>query len=157
MFQPMPTQYNETYLDALEAVVNKVGKHGLLVLLDMHQDALSEKYCGTGFPDWAVQPAVENFPQPLNYNVSFPNSPTYHPTRVQCDSIDNNNFNYYYVSFAESSAWGKVYAAGPIRTAFAAFWAHVAQRFVNNPHVLGYELMVRSLHVHISCPIYTST
>ena len=30
------------------------GKYGIYSLLDMHQDALSDKFCGEGIPDWAV-------------------------------------------------------------------------------------------------------
>lgn len=29
-------------------------KYGIYTLLDMHQDILSEKFCGEGIPDWAV-------------------------------------------------------------------------------------------------------
>lgn len=29
-------------------------KYGIYTLLDAHQDVLSQKFCGEGIPDWAV-------------------------------------------------------------------------------------------------------
>ena len=33
---------------------HRSAKYGINVLLDMHQDVLSAKFCGEGIPDWAV-------------------------------------------------------------------------------------------------------
>ena len=32
----------------------RAGKYGIYSLLDAHQDVLSQKFCGEGIPDWAV-------------------------------------------------------------------------------------------------------
>ena len=66
----------------------------------MHQDALSHKFCGTGVPDFVIENSTKSiftsFPMPLNkFNSSWSN----HPSRVECDSINNNNFVMYYVAF----------------------------------------------------------
>ena len=34
--------------------VHRAAKYGIYTLLDAHQDVLSEKFCGEGIPDWAV-------------------------------------------------------------------------------------------------------
>jgi len=42
------------YLSALRQVVDALYRHGMLVVIDFHQDIASEVYGGDGFPDWAV-------------------------------------------------------------------------------------------------------
>lgn len=102
---------------------------------------MSRRFCGTGMPGWVVLPGVtDNFPAPLA--APLPNiSGGRIPGRVECDHINRNNWIYYYVSFAESAAYGHLYGEATLRAAFAAFWAHVAARFAAHPSVLGYELM----------------
>ena len=34
--------------------LHRAAEYGIYTLLDMHQDVLSEKFCGEGIPDWAV-------------------------------------------------------------------------------------------------------
>eukprot|EP01052_Picozoa_sp_SAG31_P036813 SAG31_NODE_4648_length_3069_cov_1.952525_2_plen_340_part_00 len=46
--------YNETYLDELENIVDLAAAHGVYVFLDMHQDGLSELFCGEGFPRYIL-------------------------------------------------------------------------------------------------------
>ena len=68
--EPTRGTYNDTWLAQLVDLVNTAGGHGIMVLLDFHQDALSQLYCGTGLPDWVV--AVENsFPSPLAPSFNF--------------------------------------------------------------------------------------
>ena len=52
--EPVRGQYNETYLDQIDAVVALAGEHGVYVMLDMHQDGLSEFFCGEGLVSFAV-------------------------------------------------------------------------------------------------------
>ena len=82
-------------------------------LLDFHQDALSQIFCGTGIPDWVVV-APNTFPSPLAAAFDFAD-PWQHPTRDQCNGIDNNNFPTYYISFSESATFGLLYNNETIR------------------------------------------
>ena len=41
---------------------SRAADYNLHVLLDMHQDVLSPKFCGEGAPDWAIETGSE-----LNY------------------------------------------------------------------------------------------
>ena len=34
---------------------NRAADYNISVLLDMHQDVLSAKFCGEGAPDWAIE------------------------------------------------------------------------------------------------------
>jgi hypothetical protein len=47
-----PGRYDEAYLDYLRAVVEKAAGHGLLVLIDPHQDVWSRLSGGDGAPAW---------------------------------------------------------------------------------------------------------
>lgn len=43
--------------------------HNIMVLLDAHQDLLSRRYCGEGFPLWAA-PHV-SFPKPIEVEMQW--------------------------------------------------------------------------------------
>lgn len=47
-----PGVFNETYLDEIEALVNKLGANGLYTLVDAHQDVLARSLCGEGMPNF---------------------------------------------------------------------------------------------------------
>lgn len=50
-----PGQYDEAYLAYLEAVVRRAGEHGMLVVIDMHQDVWSRFSGGDGAPGWTFE------------------------------------------------------------------------------------------------------
>jgi endoglycosylceramidase len=47
-----PDQYNMTYLDEVEGLINRLGKKGIYTLVDAHQDVLARKICGEGMPNF---------------------------------------------------------------------------------------------------------
>ena len=55
--------FNETYLSNALDLVNAAAAGGIYSLLDAHQDALSERFCGEGAPLWASIPDLPNFPE----------------------------------------------------------------------------------------------
>jgi hypothetical protein len=58
----------ERYLLLINEVMDVMHKHGLLVILDFHQDIAHEIYGGDGFPDWAL--AIDEFhPRPAQSNL----------------------------------------------------------------------------------------
>lgn len=54
--EPQPGIYDNDYLDRLIELIGLVKKHGMVPVLDFHQDIFSEEYGGEGFPDWLVHP-----------------------------------------------------------------------------------------------------
>ncbi len=44
--------YNQTFFEEVKHIVRLCDKYGIYVLIDMHQDSLSEQLCGEGIPDW---------------------------------------------------------------------------------------------------------
>jgi endoglycosylceramidase len=120
--EPQPGAYDDNYLDSIADTVAMLGRHGLLALLDFHQDMYNQRYQGLGLADWA---ALDDSlpPQP---QLGFP-------------------LNYFFMPALETaydSFWAN--RAGPggvgIQDRYAAALAHVAARFKGTPNVLGYEL-----------------
>ncbi|MGJ8670485.1 MAG: cellulase family glycosylhydrolase [Oceanococcus sp.] len=117
--EPEPGQFDENYLSSIERTIHALGKSGVMSLLDFHQDAYNEAVEGQGFPDWMVfddgipwVPGVLKEAQPVYQRVW-------------------DNF------------WANIEGANgtPLWDHFAVFWQHVAQRFRDDPNILGYDLM----------------
>ena len=120
--EPQPGVYDDAYLSHIAATVATLARHGILSLLDFHQDLFNERFQGEGAPDWAVQDG--GLPNPA---LGFPGNYLANPA----------------LEHALDAFWAN--AAGPggvgLQDRYAAAWAHVAARFAGNPDVLGYELL----------------
>lgn len=47
--------FNQTYLDEVESLVNRLGQKGIYTLIDAHQDVLARRICGEGMPNFYAQ------------------------------------------------------------------------------------------------------
>lgn len=116
--EPQPGVYDDRYLDRIARTVDQLGRQGIKVLLDFHQDLYSERFQGEGWPDWAIRddglPAEPKNGFPRNY-VGMPA-----------------------LNAAFDNFWSN---ADGLQDHYAAAWAHVARRFAANPAVLGYDLL----------------
>lgn len=69
--EPRPGQYDDAYLARIRRTVRVLAAHGIISLLDFHQDLYHERFQGEGAPDWAVQddglPAQPQLGFPANY------------------------------------------------------------------------------------------
>ncbi len=120
--EPQPGVYNDAYLASIRETVSTLARHGIVSLLDLHQDLYSDTFQGEGAPDWAVQ--TGGLPNP------------------------SDGFTWdYFLNPALEHAFDAFYANAPgpggvgLADRFAATWAHVAAYFRGNPDVLGYELL----------------
>jgi endoglycosylceramidase len=116
--EPSPGVYDDAYLDRIRATVDTLAAHGIVALLDFHQDLYNERFQGEGWPDWAViddgLPAQPARGFPANYLVM--------PALQRA-------FDHFFANDAG------------LQDRYAAAWAHVAARFREVPNVLGYELL----------------
>jgi endoglycosylceramidase len=121
--EPSPGVYDDAYLARIASTVDTLGRHGIVSMLDFHQDLYNETFQGEGWPDWAVQddglPHEPKSGFPANYLVM--------PALQRAfDHFWNND-------------------PGPggvgLQDRYAAAWRHVAERFRDDTNVLGYELM----------------
>ncbi|SHG04458.1 cellulase family glycosylhydrolase [Streptoalloteichus hindustanus] len=121
--EPSPGRYDESYLDAVAERVRWYGKHGVHVVLDMHQDTWGPAVAGSspnnGAPRWASHfdglPATAQTPWELTY---------LQPGVVRA-------FDHF---------WGTTGAHPELARHFVAMWEHVARRFAHEDAVLGYDL-----------------
>ena len=121
--EPQPGVYDDAYLNRIKATVDTLARHGIVSLVDFHQDLYNERFQGEGWPDWAVQD--DNLPaQP---QAGFPGNYLGMPALQRAfDHFWNND-------------------PGPggvgLQDRYAAAWRHVAARFRDDPAVLGYDLL----------------
>jgi len=145
--EPMPGVYDDGYLAHIASTVATLARHGIVSLLDFHQDMYNELFQGEGFPDWSVQDDGLPPEPKLGFIQNYILMPA---------------LQHAYDHFWENSA-------GPggvgLQDRFAAAWRHVAERFRANAHVLGYELMNepwpgttwQRCAVPTGCPVFDAT
>ena len=94
--EPVKGNYNLSYLNVMKNIINKLNDNNIYVLIDFHQDVLSEYFCGEGIPDWILNNS--NFPFPIN----FPYNKMGKPSKEQC--LSGNWIDYQFTYYT-----GKVY------------------------------------------------
>lgn len=117
----MPPTYDDAYLDRVAAIVELCRAHGILVLVDFHQDAYSKEIGEDGAPLWAIQP-------PPSMLLSGPLTDL-GTRRTSAQTL------------AASQTFFGDAAPGPmLRDRYAWMAAHVAARFTSDDAVVGYDL-----------------
>jgi endoglycosylceramidase len=151
--EPTRGHYNETYLDELQRIASLAAAAGVYTLLDMHQDGLSEIFCGEGLPAWAVKPTTGGllsrpFPAPFDkldaedyYIEQRLGGAPQLPTRAACASHKKGPGHMEFTEAAAVAYQGLYSNWDGVGDAWAAAWAHVAARFRGQPHILGLELL----------------
>jgi endoglycosylceramidase len=120
--EPRPLGYDDNYLSSIAQTVATLASHGIVGLLDFHQDLYNEAFQGEGAPAWAVQ--TGGLPNP---QLGFPGN--------------------YFANPAEEYAWNAFWRNAPapdgigVQDHYARAWAHVAGFFRGNPGVFGYEVL----------------
>jgi endoglycosylceramidase len=119
---PSPGQVDRTYLDSIAGTVRTLGRHGVYVLLDFHQDGYGPATHGNGMPPWAT--LTDGLPNP---EAPFPLYYLQNPALQR--AFDN--------FWANRSGPDGV----PLQQHYATAMRAVAARFVASPNVIGYEPM----------------
>jgi endoglycosylceramidase len=120
--EPQPLSYDDNYLASIAQTVATLASHGIVSLLDFHQDLYNEVFQGEGAPAWAVK--TDGLPNP---QLGFPGN--------------------YFANPAEEFAWHAFWRDAPapdgigLQVHYARAWAHVAAFFRGNPGVFGYEVL----------------
>ncbi|MEA2296093.1 MAG: endoglycosylceramidase, partial [Solirubrobacteraceae bacterium] len=122
--EPQPGVYDDGYLDRIAATVRTLGRHGIVSLLDFHQDLYNERFQGEGWPDWAIS----DDGLPAEPQLGFPGNYLAQPAL-------NRAFDHFWANDPPPSG-------GPgLQDRYAAAWRHVALRFRDDPDVQGYDLL----------------
>ncbi|CAL1129550.1 unnamed protein product [Cladocopium goreaui] len=136
--EPQRGVYNESYLRIVRDIVEEAATYGIYILADMHQDLLSEKFCGEGVPLWAAQPVPVPFPVPL----SLPYLPGWDGLPKRDDCFRFESWAAYQASIATVSAYDRLFTNHDnLTNAWGAFWAEVAETLADAPGVLGLNII----------------
>lgn len=106
------------YLAKVKHTVDLLGRYGIFTLIDMHQDVYNQAFAGEGAPDWAV----------CTNGISASNTDNWHAN---------------YEEPAVAAAYGHFWdnnVVGDLQGNYDRAWRAVAQHFVGNPAVVGYDL-----------------
>ncbi len=120
--EPQPLGYDDNYLASIAQTVATLASHGIVSLLDFHQDLYNEVFQGEGAPAWAVK--TDGLPNP---QLGFPGN--------------------YFANPAEEFAWNAFWRDAPapdglgLQDHYGRAWAHVAAFFRGNPGIFGYEVL----------------
>lgn len=119
---PTPGDVDEAYLDDIEATVDVLAAHGLLVLLDFHQDGWGPAFRDNGFPVW------------MTYTNGASDTGTPFPLYYLTNPA---------IQAAFQSFWDDVPGPGGVRLQDrAAEWFEaMGERFAGDDAVLGYDLL----------------
>jgi endoglycosylceramidase len=139
----MPTEgvIDAAYLNRIDRVVDLLAARHIWVMLDFHQDDYSEKFTGEGFPAWAI------------HDDGIPFTPT-------------GTFFTNYFTPALMRVFDNLWEnAGGVRDRYAQAWAAVAQRFRDQPYLMGYDLInepsggsqMLSCFNPAGCPVFDAT
>jgi endoglycosylceramidase len=115
-------RYRNGYLRSVERTQRLLARHGIHTLLDFHQDLYNERFQGEGWPDWQVlDDGLPSEPQ-----IGFPGN--------------------YLVNVGLQRAFDNFWANEPVagvglQDRFARAWRHVARRFRDASHLLGYNIL----------------
>ena len=108
----------EQYLSHVAATVKLLAQYGIYTLLDMHQDVYNQNFRGEGAPDWAV----------CTNNVPI----------VPKGGRWSNNYSNPTLQTAVGHFWSND-VVGNLQGNYDLVWKTVAQKFKNNPWVVGYD------------------
>lgn len=120
--EPHPGQYSEAFFAKLGEVLGMAARHGVLVFVDMHQDAYSKEIGEDGAPLWAIVP-------PPTMLLQGPSD----DSRRLTGQVLSAGFSF----FADAPATD----GRPLETAFAAAVSQIVRRYGAHPALLGIEAL----------------
>lgn len=123
--QPNERYFNQTYLNQLTTIVDKLNEYGIDVILDLHQDVLSSAFGSyDGVPLWFIKklpPAEHAFPWPLTKEIQWSDGYLTEATSQAFQALYSN----------KADAWKYI----------ATFWQRIAKLFRHHNNILGYEFI----------------
>jgi len=136
--EPKPGVFDDAYIDHFADTIRLLAAHGLLALIDFHQDEWGPTFFDNGFPDWMT--FTDGLPN--LYQVGFPGQYVANPAL-------NRAFDHFWKNDDH------------LQDDDAAILAHVAARLKDGPGLLGWEVInepwpgtayPRCFHVPLGCP-----
>lgn len=120
--EPEPGVYNEAYLKEIEKRIEWAGQNNIFVVLDMHQDLFSVKY-SDGAPEWAT----------LDEGKPHTTGTIWSDAYVMSEAVQVS-FDNFWLNKPAPDGIG-------IQDHYSKLWRHIAEKFADNPVVIGYDIM----------------
>jgi len=117
--EPEPGVIDQAYLDRVQERLDWFAAEGIMVLVDMHQDVYSARFCCDGAPEWAIHDDGLGFELQTMWYANY-----FQPAVVR--AFDN--------------FWSYEGEHQMLQDHYADAWAAVAQRLSDHPAVIGYDL-----------------
>jgi endoglycosylceramidase len=119
--EPRPGVFDDNYLASIKSTVALLAAHGIVSLLDFHQDMYNEKYQGEGEPAWAAD------------DGGLPAAPQ--------SGFPGNYFDMPALQAAYDNFWADATVDGKgLQDWYAGAVQHVAAYFNGTPGILGLDL-----------------
>ena len=83
--------YDDTYLDKVDAMINKLGDAGIYTLVDAHQDVFARSICGEGVPDFYAKELLSQDDHCMNGFLDKILEPLYNKFGI-CWDLDTAGF-----------------------------------------------------------------
>ena len=125
--EPEPGMYDQDYLDYYDRVIRWARQRGMYVLIDFHNNAYSRYAaggCGAGFPVWALAPDVT----PVEPR---PNGSCHFASAMMGAMLSQDNYRNWYDFMTDRYG---------VRTRFYALTRMLAEKYRDNPAVIGFDL-----------------
>jgi endoglycosylceramidase len=145
-----PREYNLTYLDEVDKLVNRMGERGIYTIVDAHQDLYSRMTCGEGMPTFYAtdldHTCLDNIPGAI-FSIfgQCKSMETYGHRKDEkglpnLDDCVKTSFIKYYTSPEVSSSFEGLYQNKyGIQDRFIEYWDLLSRKFTSNKYVIGYD------------------
>ncbi len=120
--EPEPGEYSDSMFQCLDESIKWARENGLYVILDMHQDLYSVRF-SDGAPEWATITDDQPHYTGAVWSDAYLISPA-----VQ------TAFDHFWNNTPASDGVG-------IQDHYAQLWKYIAERYADEPAVIGYDLM----------------
>jgi endoglycosylceramidase len=122
---PQRDVLNQSYIQEMSDIMDKLASRGIYVIIDLHQDMLSSKFDSyDGAPLWALS--------------QIPNPPLAYPWPFKTHNLGFGAYATSACGFAFQCLYDNV---NGFQNAFHLYWTTVAGLFKNRTSVLAYELI----------------
>lgn len=121
--EPAPGLYDDAYLGSIQQTIALLHRHGIMSLIDFHQDIWGPAFVSAGFPEWAT----------LTDGLAIRPLAGFPEAYIRVPALQRA-FDNFYANRAGPGGVG-------IQDRFAAAWAHAAGRLAGTPGILGWELL----------------
>jgi endoglycosylceramidase len=121
-FMPTPGTIDQDYLTSFAATAQLLTDHGLLVLIDLHQDGWGPVTSGNGFPGW------------MTFTHGAENTHTGFPLYYVTNPAIQAAFDSFWANEEASDGMG-------LQDHVAAMFEALAGAVGSNPNVLGYDIL----------------